>query len=265
MENKKKIILFRLLLTTIFASVILSGCTSENEQGEYTEEEIIEMVQAVPSVIAEEKIGGKYNATVLTVRTEYEGGEDVYKGYQIEYTKDGTTLIDDMPFFEKIRPALEWIRSDTPEDATILSWWDYGNSINGFTGRDVVVNYATIEELETMDYYNYQEPQKKAEMKARANSQEKMRDVSRVLTTPDQQEAIEIMEKYGATHLLILHSRDIWMSHVFFENLGETPLDPESEEMRATVLGKATQGIEIEGFDLVYSDDNVNVYAISIG
>lgn len=51
---------------------------------------------------------------------------------------DGTrSIIDDF------REAYYWLRQNTPEDAKILSWWDYGYQITGMSNRTVLVDNNT--------------------------------------------------------------------------------------------------------------------------
>lgn len=49
----------------------------------------------------------------------------------------GREIIDDY------REAYYWLRQNTPEDAKIMSWWDYGYQITGFSNRTVLVDNNT--------------------------------------------------------------------------------------------------------------------------
>ncbi|KAJ1970746.1 oligosaccharyl transferase stt3 subunit [Dimargaris verticillata] len=51
---------------------------------------------------------------------------------------DGSNMIID-----DFREAYYWLRKNTPEDAKILSWWDYGYQITGFSNRTVLVDNNT--------------------------------------------------------------------------------------------------------------------------
>jgi len=51
---------------------------------------------------------------------------------------DGTpTVIDDF------REAYYWLRQNTPEDAVVMSWWDYGYQIAGMADRPTLVDNNT--------------------------------------------------------------------------------------------------------------------------
>lgn len=51
-----------------------------------------------------------------------------------------------VPLNDAWRDALKWIKDNTPEDALIVSWWDYGYWITVNTGRATVADGATLNE-----------------------------------------------------------------------------------------------------------------------
>jgi len=53
-----------------------------------------------------------------------------------------------IPFNGAWTNALEWIKENTPEDALIVSWWDYGYWITVNTGRKTVADGATLNETQ---------------------------------------------------------------------------------------------------------------------
>lgn len=67
---------------------------------------------------------------------------DVYSSPSVilsnrDYTTGSKTIIDDF------REAYYWIRQNTPEDAKIVSWWDYGYQLAGFSNRTTLVDNNT--------------------------------------------------------------------------------------------------------------------------
>ena len=68
-------------------------------------------------------------------------GRFAYSGTQVTFQANGRDgepkLIDDY------RDAYKWLRDNTPEDAKILSWWDYGYQISAFSNRSVIVDNNT--------------------------------------------------------------------------------------------------------------------------
>ena len=68
-------------------------------------------------------------------------GRYAYSNPQVTFDAQGRDgepkLIDDY------RDAFKWLRDNTPEDATVLSWWDYGYQISAFSNRTVIVDNNT--------------------------------------------------------------------------------------------------------------------------
>jgi len=52
--------------------------------------------------------------------------------------KDGSTVI-----FDDFRGSYRWLHMNTPEDARIMSWWDYGYQISAMANRTVLVDNNT--------------------------------------------------------------------------------------------------------------------------
>ncbi|KAI0317226.1 Oligosaccharyl transferase STT3 subunit [Amylostereum chailletii] len=53
------------------------------------------------------------------------------------HNAEGLSLIDDF------REAYYWLRQNTPEDAVVMSWWDYGYQIAGMADRPTLVDNNT--------------------------------------------------------------------------------------------------------------------------
>ncbi|XP_027199622.1 catalytic subunit 3A of the oligosaccharyltransferase complex [Dermatophagoides pteronyssinus] len=53
-------------------------------------------------------------------------------------THDGSRII-----FDDFREAYYWLRMNTPEDAKIMSWWDYGYQITAMANRTILVDNNT--------------------------------------------------------------------------------------------------------------------------
>ncbi|TFY78086.1 hypothetical protein EWM64_g5924 [Hericium alpestre] len=53
------------------------------------------------------------------------------------HNENGLNLIDDF------REAYYWLRQNTPEDAVVMSWWDYGYQIAGMADRTTLVDNNT--------------------------------------------------------------------------------------------------------------------------
>lgn len=51
---------------------------------------------------------------------------------------DGSRIV-----FDDFREAYYWLRQNTPEDAKIMSWWDYGYQISAMANRTIIVDNNT--------------------------------------------------------------------------------------------------------------------------
>lgn len=45
--------------------------------------------------------------------------------------------------FDDFREAYYWLRMNTPEDAKVMSWWDYGYQITAMANRTILVDNNT--------------------------------------------------------------------------------------------------------------------------
>uniref|UniRef100_A0A8D8LZI4 Dolichyl-diphosphooligosaccharide--protein glycosyltransferase subunit STT3A n=1 Tax=Cacopsylla melanoneura TaxID=428564 RepID=A0A8D8LZI4_9HEMI len=59
-------------------------------------------------------------------------------------TTDGHQVI-----FDDFREAYYWLRMNTPEDARVMSWWDYGYQITAMANRTILVDNNTCPSLLT--------------------------------------------------------------------------------------------------------------------
>lgn len=250
----KNITILAILLT--FSIVTLSGCT---EKGKLSEEDITGLVRQVPTVVSEEKIDGKYDASIITMRKEYKGNVETFK--QIEYTKENKTIREDFGFPDIVK-SLDWIKLNTPENAMIVCWWDYGHSIRGYTGRDVVIDYASRELLDTISAYKYMTPEQQKEMESKLTPHERIKDVSKIFIATDPQEAIKIMKSYSANYLFTYGNNDIRIFSIIRFVAEGTWTETGEDEINNTIVGMASKGVDINGFELVYSDENVKLYKI---
>ena len=57
--------------------------------------------------------------------------------FQSRLTNGQTVIIDDY------REAYTWLRDNTPEDARVMAWWDYGYQINGIAERTTIADGNT--------------------------------------------------------------------------------------------------------------------------
>lgn len=197
-----------------------------------------------------ENIGGKYNATISFL----EGG-----WAEIEYTdEDGKH--SRMYFNVEMRNGSDWIRTNTPENATYLCWWDYGHMIKGYAERNVVVRNPSEEILESVG-----DPSSVVEF----DPHERIVDVATALTTNNFTEMLQILERYDVTHVLVCSDdlgKVVWFYRI--AGLDETEYVSGFEhDQFFTEAGKQTMIAKLlenrdTGFTLIYEDDEIKVYEV---
>ncbi|MFQ6134705.1 MAG: hypothetical protein ACE5KU_02675, partial [Nitrososphaerales archaeon] len=105
------------------AAVVYLTPTPEEETGEEGWVEYEEPVM--------KHIGGKFNASLFLMARlgEYESGD-------ILYTRDGVERRG--YYVSAFEPALNYLKTYTPPNSTVLAWWDYGNMIIGYGEREAI-------------------------------------------------------------------------------------------------------------------------------
>lgn len=195
-----------------------------------------------------ENIGGKYNA-VVTHWTDR---------IQLSYTDESGHHVSSY-FDDNMKAGLNWINSSTPENATILCWWDYGHMIKAVGERNVIVRNPSHEINNSIaDTSGIKE----------FDPNEKILDVAIAFTTVNQTETAQIMAKYNATYIMIGQGdlvKSIWMfkavglnytdyvanqgSSLSFTNLGEN-----------TLIARLLDNRNTGPFTLLYQDQQMKIY-----
>ena len=209
-----------------------------------------------------EHIGGRYNADIELWYGRHEGSWDRY--YRINYEVDGEQYKDS--YFPQYEPAYEWLENSTLEDERVMCWWDYGHSIRGYAGRDVVID-SPSRSLED-SIYDISEVDKWEE------DETKVVDASLAIIGTDPSEVISIMKKYNATYLFTTSKDRVDILYAFFIapdiDMGDY-VDMHSADYiwDLTDMGEQMTIVriwnneDIEGFDIVYSDLDVKILKLS--
>jgi len=155
-----------------------------------------------------------------------------------------------------MRPGLDWLKQNTPENARIMSWWDYGHAIRAYSEREPVVDAPSKESLVTTVSKHLGNSPDEMECPG-CVPHEILRDVASLLLTKDTNHAVEIMNKYNAVYLYV-HSDDRIKKGAFF-----IILEQEQDSISETLLGNALTGDLEAGFDLVYEDSIAFIYRLS--
>jgi asparagine N-glycosylation enzyme membrane subunit Stt3 len=198
--------------------------------------------------------GGPYNAKV-----ESGGSELNMPAGPMNYTQNGVTYLGYYASF--MDSALSWIKGNTPDSATVLSWWDYGNMITGCTARNAVVRDPS-EQAVSLGLAN---PSKQL------SSNATLEDVSTALTTTNSSLTLSIMQKFGASYLLLVTEDGGYKAPFIFKlaSLNTSRyVSPSGTAFNSndwTALGRQTtiyrilSGQRISGLAKVYSDSNVMI------
>jgi len=198
-----------------------------------------------------EYVGGKYNSTL----SFFKDGNS-----EIEY-KDENGSHSEKYFEPQMRTGLDWIRNSTPEDAVFLCWWDYGHMIKGYAERNVILRNPSHEWIIMVaEGWRSQVTE--------FDSNEKIVDVANALTTSNSTETKLIMERYGASYVVVYEDEYVvakagWMCKV-------AGLDPLNYTTPTSPLAFTDSGKEMmisrlldnrdSGFTLVYQDSVMKVY-----
>lgn len=215
----------------------------------------------------EEAIGGKYNAKLIIEGNDTRGFEYGF----IVYTVGG---VEHRGFYNSyLKNALDWIKTNTPENSTFLCWWDHGHMICGYAERESIVKNPSKEALVSVaDKY-------KSTIKE-FDPHEKILDVAYALTTTNENITKEIMEKYDAKYLLITTEdgggKAPWIFHfagLNYTNYYRPTFDFEgglvfrskdyTELGKQTMIFKLLTNTNMQFFNIVYSDENVKIFKVS--
>lgn len=231
-------------------------------------------------VISTEYTGGDYNASILYEEV-YEDGK-WSNCTEIRYTKNGREYID---YFKlSMRDALDWIKSNTNENATILCWWDYGGMIIGYCERNAIARFASLALKDTLHpfaagWFDEERKNKFIEENEWA-SNETIEDIANILTTTNftSNETKQIIEKYN-TNYILTDRYDFFIAKVFFatvsKNADEYIIDKmPTEKGNETLIFKMWDySPEISGLKMVYENypweqfssndyDNIRIFEI---
>jgi len=181
--------------------------------------------------------------------TDDQGGE------RIIYEKNGTLIDPDQIIPDSMKPGMNWLKENTPQDAVIMSWWDYGHAIRAYAQREPVVDAPSRESLTTtVSKYLGKDP---SEIDCDdCVAHEMLQEIAELLLTESDTGALELMKKYGASYLYV-HEEDMDKASAMFIILGE-----EQRPLENTILGRALAGEPIEGLELAYRDDVCAIYSM---
>jgi asparagine N-glycosylation enzyme membrane subunit Stt3 len=202
-------------------------------------------------------VGGKYNTTLILMAHlgEYDSGD-------IKYTQNNVTVKG--YFFSAFEPALQYFKNNTPENSTILSWWDYGNMIIGYSERNVIATSPSPNLLPSIT---------NTSVNVKTDSEEKLQDIAKALATTNPQETLTIMKKYNATYIYVAtgplgdEGKANWIlteSGIPADKLSDYWSDGKLvNKATDTVIYKILHEENIPGLSKTFSDANNRIYQIT--
>jgi len=184
-----------------------------------------------------------------------DGDNKAVGGEKIVYEKDGKLVVPDQILPDNMKPGLQWLMENTPEDSVVMSWWDYGHAIRSYAKREPVVDSPSREALTTtVSKYLGKDP---AEIECdTCVDNEMLREIAELFLTENASRAAELMEKYNAQYLYV-HVEDEEKSFAMNIILGEEEI-PENY-----LLGRFLAEETVEGFSLMYEDAVCRIYRFS--
>jgi len=165
-----------------------------------------------------EQIGGKYNASILKEEIFSNGNWSNTYRTSIVYVKDNKKYIGNYDWY--LSEALNWIKSNTTENDTILCWWEYGHMVEGYSERNIISKFPSLATNYTMwEYMNDERWIRDFTFEWSAN--ETIEDIMNIFSSNNitSNETKDLIEKYNISYILI-HGKDRYLA----SNIGNETL-----------------------------------------
>ena len=211
-------------------------------------------------------IKGKLKPVVITISVLFASSILALIGYHyginaetpykmFKYTFDGQSY--EGTYVDFLVTAMEWLRDETPSDATVLCWWDYGHMVRGLAERPTVV-YLPSKEIR----HSIADPTGITSY----HDHSLIIDVCKALLTDDPLSCIDFMNQHDASYLLVVSEDSVkmgWMAS--FLDIDPSLLITEGEATKAgreTLIYQALNNEVLTGFEKLYSDNATVIYKI---
>jgi hypothetical protein len=219
-----------------------------------------------PKLVKTINLGGAYNANAEVLGNDSRG----YDYGFITYTKDGVKHTTGY-YHSCLNSSMSWIKNNIPTNAVFLNWWDYGRMIVALAERDSVIKNPSQGALISVG------PEYRSSYKE-FDSNQSIVDVATALATSNENVTKSMMEKYGATYLLI-PGEDAMKATWFYNFAGLNSTDYFAAHSEAsfwsfvpedfTDIGKQTMvyrlgtNTDLSMFTQVYSDADVRIFKLT--
>ncbi|MEW5760823.1 MAG: hypothetical protein AB1779_08670 [Candidatus Thermoplasmatota archaeon] len=171
----------------------------------------------------------------------------------------------------------EWIKNNTSKESVILAWWDYGLAVEAIAARKSVITrpspklLPTIGEIPIWDSTSQIKEYFTRTIITRyfadsnwLESEEKIRDVARVLLSTNLSKDWEIIAKYNVDYILI-NERDQYIIYAMVLAMtGDTVLTNEyiyengslTAKGKETIIGRAINNTLPNALEIIYRDES---------
>lgn len=214
---KRSLLCIILCITILISS--LSGCVNED-----TNEEDLEPKDGDKKNIREKSLNGTYNPKLIYGKIYIDGEWVNYT--HLGYTKDG--FYYETAFIDYALHAFNWMKNNTDEDSTVLSWWDYGGTIEGYSEREAIAVYPPLSLLDTIAMYSsFNEEGKKRYIEENEwSDNDTIKEIATVLTTDNlSNETVQnIVDKYNVKYIFTRYY-DKQLAGIFLSAAGKNPTD----------------------------------------
>jgi asparagine N-glycosylation enzyme membrane subunit Stt3 len=187
---KKQLVVVGIIV--ILLGVVFTGCTGNNNPKNGDER-----------LISTEFLGGTYNTSILHLQTYWEDEGNWFDGTEMNYTKNGVE--HQGCYIPSMKETLDWIKTNTSENCTILCWWDYGIMIEGYAERNVIARVGSLAITDTIAVFGSldEEGKKKFIEEHEWTSNETIQELAMVLTTTNisSDETRAIIQKYNVSYI----------------------------------------------------------------
>ncbi len=161
----------------------------------------------------------------------------------------------------KFIPSLNWIRSNTPQNETFLSWWEQGHMIRGYAGKEVVAYAPSKSTMWTIGDKDWGE-----EREGNFTSNEIIYDLAVAYTARDSETTKKIMRRYNAKYIFFAQEYNQKLPHLLTV-AGENVRRFLTEDNHFTIIGRETMAYRLStgqntGLKLLYEDDHARVYKL---
>ena len=250
---KKQLLTSGIMLVLI--GVVFTGCLGNNspKNGDV-------------QLISTEFLGGPYNLSILHLQNYFDGTWS--DGTEIKYTKNG--IEHQGAYWSTMDENLDWIKTKTSENCTILCWWDYAMMIEGCAERNVIAKFGSLSITDTIAIFGSldEEGKKKYIEEHEWTSNETIQELAMVLTATNisSEEIKDIIQKYKVSYIFTTRydKEIVW---VFLKATGKnineyfTNDKPNEKYNETLVLKMWDSNPQINGLQLCYSNNVTDLHS----